>query len=301
MNRSFDLLGLGITAVDDLLYVDNYPPPESKIRVRRRIRQCGGLTGSAMIAAARLGAQCAYAGRLGEDELSRFVIDAFKKEGVCVDFVRRRPSSSPAYSTIIVDESSKTRTVFSEICEEVGPAVDWPEESLIKNAKTLLIDHHGIPGTLRAVRLGQKHGIPTVADFERDPGEGFAELLPMVEHLIISERFAEELTGEKDAMKAAKKLWSPTRKAVVVTCGQNGAWFLERPQSEASHSPALSVETVDTTGCGDVFHGAYCVALAEGKTTTDCVRFASVTAGLKARSQGATAGCPNRAEVESRM
>ena len=74
---AFDVLGLGCAAVDDLLYVDVYPKTaDVKVRVRRRERQCGGLTATALVAAARLGSRCAYAGILGGDENSQFILDA---------------------------------------------------------------------------------------------------------------------------------------------------------------------------------------------------------------------------------
>ena len=67
------------------------------------------------------------------------------------------------------------------------------------------------------------------------------------------------------------------------------------------HQPALTVETVDTTGCGDVFHGAFAAALVEGQSVPEAVRFATVAAGLKATGRGGQAGIPNRAAVEERM
>src|SRR5207253_1049385 len=82
MTPTFDILGLGCVAIDDLLYVDSYPLADTKVQVRRRERQCGGLTGTALVAAARLGSKCAYAGTLGEDELSQFVLDRLAGEGI---------------------------------------------------------------------------------------------------------------------------------------------------------------------------------------------------------------------------
>src|SRR5262249_47191307 len=79
---TLDVLGLGCVAGDDLLYVAAYPPADAKVQVRRRERQCGGLTGTALVAAARLGSRCAYAGVLGEDEDSRFVVDCLRREGI---------------------------------------------------------------------------------------------------------------------------------------------------------------------------------------------------------------------------
>jgi len=74
MNRAIDILGLGAVAVDDLLYVSSYPPADSKVHVTSTDRQCGGLTATALVAAARLGCVCAYAGVVGTDENSEFAL-----------------------------------------------------------------------------------------------------------------------------------------------------------------------------------------------------------------------------------
>ncbi len=111
----FDILGFGIVAVDDLLYVKEYPAAESKVRVEHRLRQCGGLTGTALVAAARLGARCAYVGMLGEDDLSREALAGLTHEGIDISRHARNPDSRPAHSTIIVDETRHTRTIFASL------------------------------------------------------------------------------------------------------------------------------------------------------------------------------------------
>src|SRR5438094_7047577 len=105
MTTSFDILGLGCVAVDDLLYIDSYPVPDAKVAIHRHDRQCGGLAATALVAASRLGSTCAYAGTLGDDELSVFVRERFREEGVDTSLVRHRPNARPIHSYIIVDES----------------------------------------------------------------------------------------------------------------------------------------------------------------------------------------------------
>jgi sugar/nucleoside kinase (ribokinase family) len=300
--RRIDVLGFGAVAVDDLLYVDEYPPPEGKVRVRHRERQCGGLTGTALVAAARLGARCAYAGVLGDDELSRLVIRTLECEGVDLSFRVRRPDARPAHSTIIVDQSRKTRTVFASLDGAIGADPALPEPEVIRSASVLLVDHHGLEGTLRAVRIARESGVQAVADFERDPGPPFAHLFDEVDHLIVSERFARQWTGDREVPAAAlaEQLWTPHGKAVVVTCGASGCWYVsEATGRRPRFFPAFSVEVVDTTGCGDVFHGAYAAALAAGDDLPGCVALASAAAALKATRRGGQAGIPSRRQVEA--
>jgi sugar/nucleoside kinase (ribokinase family) len=296
-----DVLGLGALAVDDLIYVDAYPPAESKVRVRHRERQCGGLTGTALVAAARLGARCAYAGVLGEDELSRLVIERLEAEGIDFAHHARRADARAAHSTIIVDQRRQTRTVFAFLGGAIGADPDLPEEEVIHASSVLLVDHHGLEGTLRAARIAREHGVPVVADFERDPGPPFEEILAVTDHLIISERFARQLAGDQqspiaDVVGSLRERHGDT---VVVTCGPHGCWYAsEATAGRGMHLPAFAVDVVDTTGCGDVFHGAYCAGLAENLDLPARTELASATAALKATRRGGQAGIPSRRAVE---
>ncbi len=298
---TFDILGFGAVAVDDLLYVDEYPPAESKVRVRHRLRQCGGLTGTALVAAARLGASCAYVGLLGNDELSGYVLDCFAREGIDTAHCVRRAQAAPAHSTIIVDESHKTRTILASLAGEIGADAELPPEELIRSARVILVDHHGLAGTIRAARIARESGAAVVADFERVPEGNFDELLPLVDHLVISARFSADLTGETDPSLAASALWTPKRRAVVVTCGAQGCWLLGEGFNEPLHFPSHCVKAIDTTGCGDVFHGAYAATLSKGKMPKECVETASIAAALKATKRGGQAGCPTLRSVEDFM
>jgi sulfofructose kinase len=299
MSGNFDILGLGITAVDDLLYVAEYPPPDTKEHVRTCQRQCGGLTATALVAAARLGSRCAYAGVLGEDEFSRFVLRRFEAEGVDIAHVRRRPGVRPAHSVIIVDEGRKTRTIFYNTDGARGADPDWPGEELIRTAKVVFVDHFGVEGMIRAAAIARSAGIAVVADLENDADPRFPELLARVDHLIVPRSFASRLTGEDDPAASAAALQASPRRTVVVTCGAQGCWYLgPDPAGRPRHQPAFQVETVDTTGCGDVFHGAYASALARGLELPERIRFAAAAAALKATRCGGQAGIPNRATVE---
>ena len=295
----FDILGFGVVAVDDLLYVKEYPPAESKVRVEHRLRQCGGLTGTALVAAARLNARCAYVGMLGEDDLSREAMECLEREGIDISHRARNAHARPAHSTIIVDQTRRTRTVFASLGGAAGAAPDWPAAELIRSARVLLIDHHGVEGTLRAVGIARECGVQVVADFERHPGGEFDKLLGWVDHLVLSQKFAEILTGESDPPHAVQALWNDRREAVVVTCGGKGCCSLGKGYDKPFIQPAFPVDVVDTTGCGDVFHGAYAAALAWNRPLADRVKFASAAAALKAQVRGGQAGCPSRSEVET--
>jgi sugar/nucleoside kinase (ribokinase family) len=284
--------------VDDILYVRAYPGADAKVEVRRRERHCGGLCATALVAAARLGASCAYAGIIGLDEGSRFVLESFQREGVDVRHVLRREDAGPVRSIILVGEAQRTRNIFYDTTLVRGADPKRPPKELILGARVLLVDRFGIAGMIRAARLARAAGIPVVADFESSGHPRFRELLGLVDHVIVSREFACSLTGKREAREAVMALWHARRRVVVLTAGAEGCWFLESGGRAPQHLPAFPVKAVDTTGCGDVFHGAYAAMLARGLVLGERLRLASAAAALKALRHGGQSGAPSLEEVQ---
>jgi sulfofructose kinase len=299
MRPKFDVLALGAVAVDDLFYIDAFPGPDEKTPIRQRQRQCGGMSAIAAITANRLGCRGAYAGVLGRDELSDFAIAQLRQEGVNLKHLARREGVRPVHSIIMIDSRSGTRNIFFDLRGVLGAARDWPPEEVIRSARVLFVDWYSVPGMIRAARLARAAGIPVVADFEQDGLPGFATLLALADHLILSQGFAEKLTGLSDPRRAVVRLWNGKQQLAAVTCGAKGCFYVtaENP-TEARHQRAYEVKAVDTTGCGDVFHGAYAVALARGMNAADRIRFAAAAAALKAtQTGGAQRGIPTLAQT----
>jgi sugar/nucleoside kinase (ribokinase family) len=300
LNKRYDVLGLGIVTVDDVLFLPSFPEPDSKMRVSSRMRSIGGLTGAAIIAASRLGARCGYAGVLGDDANSDFVREKLTLENVDLSNVDPRRSTPPIHSTILVDGGSGSRTILFELPEAAEFGGDWPPEELIRSTAVLFIDHYDADRGIRAARLAREAGIPVVADFERSDGPRFAELLGLANHLIIGGGFARSLTNRPDLSDAIRALWTAERDVIVVTMGDEGCLVASGDEAPARH-PAFAIEAIDTTGCGDVFHGAYAAALAWGWELRRRILFASAAAALRATARGSEAGIPRRAAVERLM
>lgn len=294
----YDVLGLGCTAVDDLLFVDEFPREDTKLAVLRRERACGGLTATALVAAARLGVSAGYAGALGEDPDSRFVLEALAAKGVDTRHVVRRADLRPVRSAIIVRPASQSRTILYDVTGALGADAKRPEARLITQSRVLLVDRWGMPGMLRAARLARAAGRAVVGDFETFNVRGFATLLALTDHVIVSANFARKYTGATSAKAGAERLWAKDRAVVIVTCGADGCWVKSSASAPARPVPAFRVKTVDTTGCGDVFHGAYAAALAWGAPLEERVRVAAAAAAIKATRAGGQAGCPDRPAVE---
>jgi sugar/nucleoside kinase (ribokinase family) len=174
------------------------------------------------------------------------------------------------HSTIIVGEATGSRNIFFEVNGLLGAHDSLPTAQIIRASRVLFIDHYGMKGNLRAARIARSAGVAVVADFEGDEVSLFQEVLELVDHLILSEDFALRTTRESKPARAAQALWRADRSAVIVTCGADGCWGVSDSSGpEAVHYPAFRVRAADTTGCGDVFHGAYAASLARG---TRCSR-----------------------------
>jgi ribokinase len=297
MKKKYDVLGLGVVAVDDLIYLDHYPKPDEVLDISRRERQCGGLTATALVAASRLGTKCAYAGVLGEDTDSEFGIRCLTKEGIDLEHLIQREGARPIRSTILVDSSKGLRTILCDLHGVVGAGNDHPPETVIESTKVLFVDNFGLDGMIRAARIARSQRIPVVADFGVVKDPRFPELLEAIDHLILSLDYALELTGTATKEEALESLMSPNREVAVLTDGANGCWALEAGGA-IRQFPSYPVEVMDTTGCGDVFHGAYAAGLARGRNLEDRIRLASATAALKATRLGGQAGIPDLATVE---
>ncbi len=150
-------------------------------------------------------------------------------------------------------------------------------------------------GAAHFFRLAREAGVPAILDADRAPHER-PELLDLATHVAFSMQGLQDLTGLDDA-RAALEALPPIRAWVGVTNGADGVYF--RHDAEIRHEPAFPVDAVDTLGAGDTWHGAFALALAEGQSEGEAVRFASAAAAIKCTRFGGRNGAPRRIEVEA--
>jgi sugar/nucleoside kinase (ribokinase family) len=143
--------------------------------------------------------------------------------------------------------------------------------------------------SLDSIRLARESGLIVVGDVEWSVGDVSDQLRNLCHHLVVPLSHARSVAGTDDPRGMLDALWAESRVAVVITCGDQGVYLRFGDEPEYWHQPAFSVEAVDTTGCGDCFHGAYETGLNLGHDLLYCAQFAAAAAAIAAEHQGGQA------------
>jgi sugar/nucleoside kinase (ribokinase family) len=251
---------------------------------------------TALATCARLGLSTRYVGSVGSDQTGRVQIESLEREGIDVAHVRVVDGAASQMAVILVEEGVGERTV---LWHRDGRLVFPPEdvrEDVIRSGRILHLDGHDSAAAVRAATIANEAKIPVVVDIDRVYDEGTFELLGRVDYLIAAEELARAVTGENDAGKAAAGLSKRFPKALTgITLGRQGAVFVV--DGVPVFSPAFEVEAKDTTGAGDVFHGAFIYGLTRGWALEDTVRFAHAVSAIQCTGIGARTSIPRLDEV----
>jgi sugar/nucleoside kinase (ribokinase family) len=281
------VVGVGNNATDTILRVPRFPAPDSKLELVSAEVKAGGQVASAIVACQRWGLRARYVGRIGDDAAGKFQIEEMQREGVGAHWITA-PGCQSQTAYILVDETSGERTVLWK--REAGIALR-PEDlkrEWIRGARALLVDGHDTEAASCAARWAREEKIPVVGDFDNVYPK-FEVLLQYVDFPITSQDFPERFTGERDLLKALPKIFQEFKfRLIGATLGHVGvlAWNGHR----FLLCPGFRVKPVDTTGAGDIFHGAFVYGLVRGWTVEEILEFSCAAAALKCEARGARGG-----------
>jgi sulfofructose kinase len=289
------VVGLGLATLDVLIRLKDMPTWDRGTRASGFRFDGGGLVGTAMVAAARLGARAGFIGITGTDTSADLKLRSFVECGVDLSRLVRRDGPETQIVLVYVHEDTGER-VFSGVWHGQRQPIR-PEEldrEYITAADYLHIDgilHH--EATLLAVQWMQEAGKTVVMDGSKTDSpvrEEYRRLVPYVDVLITGAGFARGLTGIDDIWQAGEAVLEMGPRIFCETVGERGCYTITR--DERFHTPAFQVDVVDTTGAGDVFHGAYIVAMTHGWTPRQCAQFSTAVSALKCTRLGGRAGIP---------
>jgi sulfofructose kinase len=285
---SFDVAGIGLNATDTLILVPHFPAYAGKIAFDREILSPGGQVASALVTCARLGLRTKYIGTVGDDERGRIQMESLRESGIDLDDVEVRAGCPNQTAYILIDQSTGERTVLwkRDDCLRLKPSSIT--EDKITSARLLHIDVHDTDAVTLAAQIARRHGIPVTLDVDTIY-HGFERVLPHVDYLIASSDFPTQWTSERDPFRALELIQEEFKMRVAaMTLGSYGALAL--CGGRFVYSPAFVVNCVDTTGAGDVFHGAFCYAVIENMELGAALEFSNAMAALNCMALGARGG-----------
>lgn len=293
------LLCLGIVTWDMLFRLDEIPTKGVKVPAKDCIEVGGGMSASAAVAISRLGGKVHFWGRCGDDPTGDRIVDDLRAEGVDVSNLRRVVGKRSPISSILIDRHGE-RLVVPYYDPTLDPSPGWLPVDRIGDYAAVLSDVRWPEGVEHGFRAAHAAGVLTILDGEVAPPGVVERLACWARHIVFSQpglaHYAETEDRRLGLLAARRRSGADL---VGVTAGADGFYWLDG--DDLRHVPAPKVVAVDTLAAGDVFHGAYGLALTEGKSVAEAGRFACIAAALKCRRFGSRSTAPRRDEVEAAL
>lgn len=284
---------LGNAVWDRVFEMEQIPQQPTKYFAKGYFENGGGIAATAAVACVQLGAHARLISRLGDDSNGELIRNELAQWGVDISAMHTIPGAQSSHAVIHVDPAGERQiSVFRD--SRCSTSADWLNADMLEGVDCLLCDTSWPEGALWLMAEAKKRHIPTVLDLDLGASR-MDELVAMGDHLAFSLpglRLFTQRHEIADALKAAQKT---TRGTLYVTCGAEGCYWLDG--DEVRHVPSFPVTCVDTTGAGDVFHGALAVAIAEKYPTSEAIRFANAVAALKCTREGGRKGIPDRQQL----
>ncbi|CAG0956584.1 Sulfofructose kinase [Burkholderiales bacterium] len=276
----------------------------TKVRASAYREVGGGMAANAACAIARLGGRVAFWGRAGDDAAGAAMAQEFAQYGVDAGAFRRLPGCRSSQSAIVIDAGGERLIVSHH--GDVPDDASWLPLAEVHGAGAVLADVRWPTGARALFATARDAGVPRVLDADVADGAAIDELLRLADHVVFSEhglaRWASlpASSSEAQCRTALERAWAAMRSrgsasACAVTRGEAGSWWLTG--DGPLDVPAPAINAVDTLGAGDVFHGAYALAIAQRRDIASAARFATLAAAIKCTRGGGRAGCPTLAEV----
>ncbi len=293
------ILCTGIIVLDEVFRVDEFPQADGKVEAKEFFVVNGGCAANAAVAIARLGGRAAMAGPLGgpagADANGDRVLAALNRENVDTSTCHRVDGLATALSAIFVN-SRGDRTIVTYRDQRVANVVPHDPEIVIAGANLVLADNR-YPDFARPIcEAARRRGLPVVLDGDKPTKEDDA-LFRIASHVVFSSECLKATTGCNDLSAGLKRIASQTDAFLAVSNGPDDILFLDK--GSIRRVPVFAIRAVDTLGAGDALHGGFALALAEGRSEPDALRFGAAVAGIKCTRIGGSGGTPKRGEVEA--
>src|SRR5512144_2031979 len=292
------LICLGHAALDRIYSVPHMPVGSTKVRATGYSEVGGGMASNAACAIAHLldpsRHRVEFWGRTGGDSAGQIIHADLERYAVDTTHLRTFAGCMSSQSAVMVDPFGE-RMIVNYRGDVPTDDVSWLPFAQVADAAAILTDVRWLEGARALLLAARAAKVPAVLDADLGDVPIVRELVPLAEHAVFSEPGLANWSGHDEVERALRDAVASGARIAGVTQGERGSrWLIE---GTLHHVPAIPVAVVDTLGAGDVFHGAYALAIAEGRSAIDAARFASVAAAIKCSRRGGRAGTPTRSEV----
>jgi sulfofructose kinase len=286
---------IGITVRDIIFSVQSLPSGPGKTHAADRHEVGGGPAANAAVTIARLGGQARFIGPIGDDSLGAELTDELMQLGVDTTYSRSVPGLRSPLSAVFVDASGERSIVnhtASGLFDEAAPV----EARDLQGVDAVLADVRWLDGAVAALEWARDSQIPGIVDF--DIGATASQpLLDSASHVVFSADAIRRVSRNSDLGRCLEEVSAQTDAWLAVTDGVNGTFWLE--DGNVQHVDAFEVDVIDTTGAGDIYHGAFALFRAEGKTEREAIELSSAVAAISCERFGGRTGIPDRDELEA--
>ena len=298
MVEKFDVIGLGVSPLDVITLVDHFPAQDEVQRARAVTVQGGGPVATAMVTLARLGAKVAMLDNLGDDWRGKLIHDEFRREGVWTDYLGLSGGHTSAIASVWVRQRDGARSIAYAPGSVPELSAADVSRDVIASARILHVNGRHWEACLQACRYARASQVRVSFDGGAHRYRPqLRELVPLTDVCIVARDFAEQYTGETELLRAAEIVLREGPNLVVITDGVKGSWIYHQ-QGQPFHQPAyLLPAVVDTTGCGDSYHGAFLFGLVKGLDLEQTAALASAVAALNSQGLGGRGGLPTLDQV----
>jgi ribokinase len=296
-DKLIDVFGLGQSCWDYIGQIDEYPPPDIKYEMSSLLEVGGGPVATALVALSRWGLSCAFCGMVGDDSYGTRLTNSLKVENIDTSRTIVRKQSSSQVAFIVTEKNRARRTIF---WQRPDGKVIKPEEldfDAIRNARILYTDSLFIDASIESARVARKSGVPVIVDAGTLRKDSL-KLAALSNYYIVSRPFAYSLVGEDNPREACLTLQKLGPKVVGVTLGEKG--YVVLAEDEWIEGSAYKVNTIDTTGCGDVFHAGITFGILKNWDMKKISDFAAWAAAEVSTRLGGREGIPDVSRYEGR-
>ncbi|MBX3006750.1 MAG: carbohydrate kinase family protein [Melioribacteraceae bacterium] len=295
VEKSWDILGIGVAAADFLSIVDTLPQEGEVVKSIASAMDCGGPVATALACASKLGATTSFIDNVGNDWTGNLILEKLTTRGVDSSLINISISSSSAKSSIWVSKSKKGERTIVFTPGSATELDDYPDiNKIVECSKIVHINGRHLNLCKKVCALAKNKN--TLISFDGGSfryREELDEIISLADIIIVTKDFALKYSKELDINLAAKILLNDQAKVVVITDGTNGSWLFTS-EIKGYHQPAFILEeTIDTTGCGDSFHGAFLFGINMGYKLEYNMKFASAVAAINSKTLGGQTGLPD--------